>query len=66
MPERVWSFGPLLYALPARAVADTDDIRRTLEGARGGPPLNLRTVPASPDRNVAVLTDLPRARLPGI
>jgi hypothetical protein len=33
-----------------------DDIRRTLEGARGRPPLNLRTVPASPDRNVVALT----------
>ena len=33
-----------------------DDIRRTLEGARGRPPLNLRTVPASPDQNVVALT----------
>jgi hypothetical protein len=35
-----------------------EEIRRTLEGARSRPPLNLRTDPASPDRN-----DVARRRL---
>jgi len=42
---------------PAEVVAD---IRRALEGARGRPPLNLRTIPTAPDRNDAALSRLYR------
>jgi hypothetical protein len=44
---------------PAEVVAD---IRRALEGARGRPPLNLRTIPTAPDRNDAALSRLYPAR----
>jgi hypothetical protein len=52
----VLRFTPKQIRAESRQVIE--EIRRTLEGARGRPPLNLRTVPASPDRN-----DVARRRL---